>query len=261
MRRIGWWRGSGPTSPCPMSSSRWRPASGARTFSGPVERGSRAWPRRRGSKRTPHGARIYLARRPTPKPGSRHMVGSAARPLRWCKKEGNGRRGCASERGYAPSAPHTAGIMREVSRFGTSSRRRTPKRGIVGDRRLPFQVKSQPIRAIAQKRPSTGRSAAASPAAGSAGDGFDHFVRQRGPGSLGASQSVREYCQVFSRSHQELEAKSRRWDADYRCSAVHCFVNSLAVVVVAVFMIVYDPVPHSRLGVKRLAVLVVNHLG
>jgi hypothetical protein len=30
--------------------------------------------------------------------------------------------------------------------------------------------------------PSTGRSAAASPAAGSTGDGFDHFVGQRGPG-------------------------------------------------------------------------------
>lgn len=39
------------------------------------------------------------------------------------------------------------------------------------------------LRAIAQRRPWTGRSAAAaSHAAGCVGDGLDHFVRQRGPG-------------------------------------------------------------------------------
>ena len=39
----------------------------------------------KGSQWSPHGARVYLARRPTPKPGSRHIVESAARPLRACQ--------------------------------------------------------------------------------------------------------------------------------------------------------------------------------
>src|SRR4029077_15958980 len=56
------------------------------------------------AKWTPHGGRVYLARRPMPKPASRHIVESAARPLRRCKKEGNGRlgRGCASGDNQGP---------------------------------------------------------------------------------------------------------------------------------------------------------------
>jgi hypothetical protein len=42
-------------------------------------------------------ARVYLARRPMPKPASHHILESAARPLRRCKKEGNGRLGASEE--------------------------------------------------------------------------------------------------------------------------------------------------------------------
>jgi hypothetical protein len=85
-------------------------------------------------------------------------------------------------------------------------------------------------------------------------------LRVLSPLSQATVLDVSECCQDFSRSHQELEAKNCRCDADYRCSAIHCLINSLAVVVVAVFMIVYDRLPHSRLDVKRLAVLVVTQL-
>jgi hypothetical protein len=79
------------------------------------------------------------------------------------------------------------------------------------------------------------------------------------PGRALAEQS--SIAKISAESHQEVEAKNRRCDADYRCSAIHCFVNLLAFLVVAVFMIVGDPIPYSRLSVKRLAVLVLNHLG
>ena len=70
MRRIGWRRCSGPTSPCPMFSSRWRLASGARTSSA-LRIGVQDLAASKGSQWSPHGARVYfLAGRPTPKPDS-----------------------------------------------------------------------------------------------------------------------------------------------------------------------------------------------
>src|ERR1700722_8923634 len=126
---------------------------------------------------------------------------------------------------------------------------------MAGDPRLPFQVKSLSLRAMRMTR-------------------FDGTKRRRitrsrfrwrwlrSPRPPARSWAGAREAQLSSRlasiakisvgRHQELEAKRGRCDGDCRCSAIHPFVNLLAVVVSTVFMIVYDPVPHSRLGVKRL---------
>ena len=93
-------------------------------------------------------------------------------------------------------------------------------------------------------------------------DGLDHFLNQRGPGRALAelSRSVASIAKISVEAIKSL-SQNCRCDADYRRSAIHCFVNLLAVVVVTVLMIVDDTLPDSRLAVKRLAVLVVNHLG
>ena len=80
----------------------------------------------KGSQWSPHGARVYLARRPTSKPGSRHIVESAARPLRRCKKEGNGRLGRVGNKGTLRARPHATRMMREVfaSKHSPSGARR-----------------------------------------------------------------------------------------------------------------------------------------
>ena len=110
---------------------------------------------RRGAPRRPTstaatGSKAPLRPEPTMTPASRHGVESAARPLRQCEKEGNGRRD-APARERAGRASNRAGRC-EVS----LSEHRPGGRADMIDRsqpRLLFQARSLPMRAFALPGP------------------------------------------------------------------------------------------------------------
>ena len=81
-----------------------------------------------------------------------------------------------------PSALTPPDNARSLSPFAHRRERRERRyAGMACGPRLLFKAKSLSIPAIAQ-RPFDGPKGGASSAAGSPGDGFNHFIRQRGPG-------------------------------------------------------------------------------
>ena len=87
----------------------------------------------------------------TPQGWADRGAGCAARPLRWCKKEGNGRlRRVGTEGAFALRArPHATGTMHD-----TPSEHFAVAHGDmreVRDPRLLFHAKKLPIRAIVQR--------------------------------------------------------------------------------------------------------------
>jgi hypothetical protein len=110
---------------------------------------------RRGAPRRPTstaatGSKAPLRPEPTMTPASRHGVESAARPLRQCEKEGNGRRD-------APARERAGRASNRAGRCGVSlSEHRPGGRADMIDRsqpRLLFQARSLPMRAFALPGP------------------------------------------------------------------------------------------------------------